>query len=64
MDVILVVVDQFSKVAKLALIKMTTIIFDSMKLFFDMWMRHHGMLQFIISDRDAKFMTSFWKHLF
>jgi hypothetical protein len=50
MDTIFVVVDQFSKLAKT---------FDSAKLFFDMWVRHHGMPQFIISNRDAKFMTNF-----
>ncbi len=34
--------------------------FDSMKLFFDMWVRCHGMLQnFIVNDRNVKFMTSF-----
>jgi hypothetical protein len=64
MYVILMVVDQFFKLAKMALMKMTMIIFDSMKLFFDMWVRHHGMLQFIINDRDAKFTMGFWKHLF
>jgi transposase InsO family protein len=25
---------------------------------------HHGMPQFIVSGGDAKFMASFWKHLF
>jgi hypothetical protein len=34
------------------------------KLFFDMWVMHHGMLQFIRSHKDAKFMMGFWKHLF
>ncbi len=62
MNAILVVVDQVFKLAKMALTKTTT--FDSTKLFFDMWVRHHGVLQFIISDRDAKFTTIFLKHLF
>jgi len=38
--------------------------FDSTKLFFDMWIRHHRMLQFIVIDRDTKFMVGFWKQLF
>ncbi len=39
--------------------------FNSMKLFFDMLVRHHGMPQiFIVNDRNSKFMTSFLKHLF
>jgi hypothetical protein len=28
--------------------------------FFDMWVRHHGMLEVIVSDRNAKFMSKFW----
>jgi hypothetical protein len=44
--------------------KIVATIFDSTKLFFDMWVRHHGLLQFIVSDQDAKFMVGFWKHLF
>jgi len=64
MDAILVVVDRFSKLAKMAPIKTIATTFDLVKLFFDMWVRHHMMLQFIISVRYAKFTTSFWKHLF
>ncbi len=59
MDAILVVVNQFSKLAKMVPRKTIATTFDSTKLFFDMWIRHHVMLQFIISDRDVKFMTSF-----
>jgi hypothetical protein len=33
--------------------------FNSTKLFFDMWVRHHGILQLVVSDRDAKFIASF-----
>jgi hypothetical protein len=64
MNTILVVVDQFSKLVDMAPTKMIATTFNSTKLLFDMWVRHHGMLQFIVSDRDAKFTTSFWKHLF
>jgi hypothetical protein len=42
MDAILVVVDKFSKLAKVAPIKMITT-FDSAKLFFNMWVKHHGI---------------------
>jgi len=48
----------------MALIKTNVITFDSMKLFFDMWVKHHGMLHFLVSDREAKLMMGFWKHLF
>jgi hypothetical protein len=54
MDAILIVVNQFSKLAKMAPTK-TIMTFDSTKLFFDMWVKHHGMPQFIVSDRNAKF---------
>ncbi len=27
--------------------------FNSTKLFDDMWVRHHGMLQFIINDKET-----------
>jgi hypothetical protein len=64
MDAIFVVVDRTSKLAKLGPTKMITIIFDSTKLVFDMWVKHHGMPQFIMNDRHAKFTTGFWKHLF
>jgi len=64
MDVILVVVNQFSKLEKI--IPTNTIIttFNSTKLFFDMWIKHHRMPQFIVIDRDTKFMVGFWKHSF
>ncbi len=64
MNAILMVIDQFSKLAKLAPTKMITTTFDSTKLLFDMWFKHHGMPQFIMTDRDTKFIACFWKHLF
>lgn len=64
MDVTFVVVDQFSKMAKMAPTKMVTTTVDSAKLFFDMWVRHHDMPQFIIIDRNVKFTMGVWKHVF
>jgi len=64
MDAILVVVNRFSKLVKMAPTKMIVTTFNSAKLFFNMWVRHHGMPQLIISDRNAKFTASFCKHLF
>jgi hypothetical protein len=43
MDAILVVVDQFSKLAKMALTKTIVTTFDWTKLLFDMWVKHHKM---------------------
>jgi hypothetical protein len=44
--------------------KMFATTFELVKLFFDMWVKHHKMPQFIVSDRDAKFMKGFWKKIF
>jgi hypothetical protein len=64
MDAIFVVVNQLSKLAKMAPTKIIITTFDSTKLFFNMQVKHHGMPQFIVSDRDAKVMMNFYKHLF
>jgi hypothetical protein len=64
MNAILVVVDQLFKLEKMAPMKTIPTIFDLAKLFFDMWVKHNKMLQFIVSDRNDKFIVGFWKHLF
>jgi hypothetical protein len=46
MDVILVVINQFSKLAKIVPTNMIITNFNSLKLLFDMWVRHHRMLQY------------------
>jgi len=48
MDIIMVEVNQFSKLAKMGLIKATTTTFDMAKIFFNMWAKHHKMLHFIM----------------
>jgi hypothetical protein len=40
-------------------IKTIATTFDLAKSLFDMWVRHHEMPQFIVSDRNAKFMVGF-----
>jgi len=64
MYAIFVVVVQFCKLAKVAPITTIATTFDSAKLFFNMWVKHDELPQFIISDRDAKLTTGFLKHLF
>jgi hypothetical protein len=59
MDAILMVIDRFFKLAKMVPTKTIVITFDLSKLLFDMWVMHHGMLQFIINNRNVKFMTGF-----
>jgi hypothetical protein len=64
MNAILVVVDQLSKLVKMAPTKTIMTTFNSAKLFFDVCIRHHEMPQFIMNNKDTKFTTGFWKHLF
>jgi hypothetical protein len=59
MDAIFMVVNQLSKLTKMAPIKIIITTFDSTKLFFNMHVKHHGMPQFIVSDRDVKFTMKF-----
>jgi hypothetical protein len=59
MDTMLVVIDQFSKLAKMMLTKTTTTLFGMRNFFFDMWVKHHEMPQFIINNYDAKFTLAF-----
>ncbi len=59
------VIDQFSKLAKMAPTKTIVTTFDFAKFFFDMWVKHHAWDATIFrKHRDAKFTTGFWKHLF
>jgi hypothetical protein len=44
MDAILMVINQLAKLAKMAPTKIIVTTFNLMKLLFDMWVRHHGML--------------------
>jgi hypothetical protein len=61
MNAILVVVDQLSKLAKMVPTKTIIATFNSTKLFSNMWVKHHGVFQFIISDRDVKFTNNFFE---
>jgi hypothetical protein len=62
--VIMVVVDKLSKVAHLIPIKSTCKAIDIASIFMKEIFRLHGMPKEIISDRDTKFTSSFWKSLF
>jgi hypothetical protein len=59
MDAILVVVSQFSNLAKMVLTKTIVTTFDMEKIVINMWVSNHGMPQFIVNNRDAKFMAKF-----
>jgi transposase InsO family protein len=62
-DAIFVAVDKLSKRAKYAPTYTTADAQDTAKVFFDAVVRHHGVPKVIISDRDSKFISDFWKSL-
>jgi hypothetical protein len=45
----MVVVDKFSKLAKFGATNITTTMIKTTKLFFDIWVKHNGMLEVIMS---------------
>ncbi|MCO5590556.1 hypothetical protein L7F22_044527 [Adiantum nelumboides] len=61
---IMVVVDMLTKVAHLLPVKKTYTASDISQLFVKEIFRLHGLPKRIISDRDAKFTSKFWKALF
>ena len=62
-DAILTVVDKLSKRPKYIPTQSTHTAVDTAKIFFEHVVRHHGLPTCIISDRDPKFTSSFWKEL-
>jgi transposase InsO family protein len=63
-DAIVVFVDTFSKMTHFAPTKTSATAPDTARLFFDHIFRLHGLPTSIVSDRDAKFTSKFWKTLF
>jgi hypothetical protein len=62
-DAIMVVVDRLSKMTHAIPNKTVDTAEDCAKLFVDKIYCHHGLPLEIISDRDAKFTSDFWKEL-
>jgi hypothetical protein len=62
-DVIMVVVDQFSKMADLIPTKENAMTQETRRLFFTHMFKHHGLPKDIVSDRDPKFTNKFWQVL-
>jgi hypothetical protein len=62
-DAIMVVVDKLSKSVHFIPVKSTCKAIDIVNIFMKEIFRLHGMPRDIISDRDTKFTSSFWKSL-
>ena len=60
-DAILVLVDIFSKMVILIPCKKTTREKQIAQLFFEHVWKHYGLPTTIISDRDARFVSTLWK---
>jgi hypothetical protein len=62
-DAIMVVVDKLSKRARHRPVNTTDDAEKTAHHFFDSVVRHHGVPSVIISDRDPKFISRFWRFL-
>jgi len=63
-DSIMVVVDKLTKSTHFIPVKSTHKTYDIANIFMKEIFRLHGLPKAIISDRDAKFTSNFWKGLF
>ena len=63
-DSIMVVVDKLTKEAHFILVKSTHKTNDIAKIFMKEIFKLHGLPKAIVSDRDVKFTSNFWKGLF
>jgi len=62
-DAIMVVVDQFSKMAHFIPTKDEAATQETKRLFFTHVFKHHGLPKDIVSDQDPKFTSKFWRTL-
>lgn len=62
-DAIVVIVDKYSKMLHCVAVKTTITAPELAKIFIHEIVRHHGVPSSIISDRDPRFMSTFWESL-
>jgi len=62
-DAIMVMMDRFSKMAHFIPTKDEATTQETGRLFFTHVFKHHGLLKDIVSDRDPKFTSKFWRAL-
>jgi hypothetical protein len=62
-DCVFMVIDRFSKMEVLAPCKKSITVEATTKLFFEHVWVHFGLPQTIISDRDSRFLSTFWSSL-
>ena len=62
-DCVFVVIDRFSKMAIMVACKKNIIVEATTKHFFEQVWVHFGIPHSIISDRDSRFLTTFWSNL-
>jgi hypothetical protein len=63
-DSIMVVIDKLSKYAHFIPVKSTFKVINIAEIFMKEIFRLHGIPKMVISDRDIKFTSTFWKELF
>ena len=63
-DHVLVFVDRLSKMMHVVPVTSTVTAQETAELFLNHVARYHGLPKKIISDRDARFLSEFWKQLF
>jgi transposase InsO family protein len=61
-DAKLVMVDRFSNLAHMVPTVGTATVVETAKFFLNAWWKHHRLPKVIVSDRDPKFTSIFWRH--
>ena len=60
----MILIDKLSKSAHFIVVKSTFKDINIAKIFMKEFFRLHGIPKMVISDRDVKFTSTFWKELF